>query len=359
MSYFIRNANMFTIASEEALDIQKVLPVGNYTVKQNPMSGQFFLEMVDSFEPMKKLYGNTTKNSDRILRTFMDRPNSTGVMLTGEKGSGKSLLAKTISIDAANQGIPTLIINTPFTGDNFNKFMQDIEQPCVILFDEFEKVYTEQDQEAALTLMDGVFPSRKLFVLTCNDKWRINQHMRNRPGRIYYMIEFAGLDTQFIREYCQDVLIAKNHIDKVCEIAALFEQFNFDMLKALVEEMNRYNETPQDAISMLNAKPEYNNKGTFDVNLVVSGREIPMEELETKAWHGNPLVGNIHVEYDTDPNGLVEDDTVNTWFTKVFTPNDLKKVAAEKGIFTYTNAAGDVLLLSRQKQQTQFNYLAL
>ena len=85
MSYFIRNANMFNIASEEALDIQKVLPVGNYTVKQNPMSGQFYLEMVDSFEPMKKLYGNTTKNSDRILRTYLDRPNSTGVMLTGEK----------------------------------------------------------------------------------------------------------------------------------------------------------------------------------------------------------------------------------------------------------------------------------
>jgi hypothetical protein len=358
MSYFIRNANMFNIASEEALDIQKVLPVGNYTVKQNPMSGQFYLEMVDSFEPMKKLYGNTTKNSDRILRTYLDRPNSTGVMLTGEKGSGKSLLAKTISIEAAKQGIPTLIINTPFTGDVFNKFMQDIEQPTVILFDEFEKVYSEQDQEAALTLMDGVFPSRKLFVLTCNDKWRINQHMRNRPGRIYYMIEFAGLDTEFIREFCQDNLDAKQHIDKVCEIAALFEQFNFDMLKALVEEMNRYGETPQDAISMLNAKPEYNNKGNFDVSLVVNNREIPANELETKVWHGNPLIGSIHIEYDTDPDGLNEDDTVNTWFTKFFTPNDMKKVSAEKGIFSYANAAGDVLLLTRQKTQ-QFNYLAM
>lgn len=358
MSYFIRNANMFNIASEEALDIQKTLPVGNYTVKQNPMSGQFYLEMVDSFEPMKKLYGNTTKNSDRILRTYLDRPNSTGVMLTGEKGSGKSLLAKTISIEAAKQGIPTLIINTPFTGDVFNKFMQDIEQPTVILFDEFEKVYSEQDQEAALTLMDGVFPSRKLFVLTCNDKWRINQHMRNRPGRIYYMIEFAGLDTEFIREFCQDNLDAKQHIDKVCEIAALFEQFNFDMLKALVEEMNRYGETPQDAISMLNAKPEYNNKGNFDVSLVVNNREIPTNELETKVWHGNPLIGSIHIEYDTDPDGLSADDAVNTWNTKFFTPNDMKKVSAEKGIFSYANAAGDVLLLTRQKTQ-QFNYLAM
>ncbi len=34
-------------------------------------------------------------------------------------------------------------------------------------------------------------------------------------------------------------------------------EFNFDMLKALVEEMNRYNETPTDALAMLNAKPEF------------------------------------------------------------------------------------------------------
>jgi len=358
MSYFIRNANTFNIASEEAMDIQKVLPVGNYTVKQHPLSGQFYLEMVDNFEPLKKLYGKTTRHSDRILRTFMDRPNSTGVMLSGEKGSGKSLLAKTISIEAAKQGIPTLIINTPFSGDNFNKFMQDIEQPCVILFDEFEKVYGDGDQEAALTLMDGVFPSRKLFVLTCNDKWRINQHMRNRPGRIFYMIEFTGLDSAFIREYCEDTLNDKSHINKVCEIACLFEEFNFDMLKALVEEMNRYNESPQEAISMLNAKPEYNNKGNFDVKLVVAGREIPDNELSTKTWHGNPLMSTIFVEYDTDPDCKNESDE-DTYFSKMFVSNDLKTVAAEKGIFTFQNADGDVMLMTRQKVKESFNYLAM
>jgi hypothetical protein len=42
-----------------------------------------------------------------------------------------------------------------------------------------------------------------------NDKFKVNQHMRNRPGRIFYMIEYKGLDKQFIREYCQDRLDAK------------------------------------------------------------------------------------------------------------------------------------------------------
>ena len=356
MSYFIRNANTFTIASEEALDIQKALPVGNYTVKQNQMTGQFFLEMVDSFPDIGKLYGKTTRHSERILSTYLSRPNSTGVMLNGEKGSGKTLLAKTISREAAEKGIPTLIINTAFSGDVFNKFMQDIEQPCVILFDEFEKVYTDQDQEAALTLLDGVFPSRKLFILTCNNKWRVNEHMRNRPGRIFYMIDFAGLEAEFIREYCVDVLENKQHIEKIVEISSLFEQFNFDMLKALVEEMNRYNESPQEVLSLLNAKPEYNNKGQFTCELFALKRRISEKELHTKTWSGNPLVQMLHMEFDTDPDDERPDD--DSWFTSVFTPNDIKKVDAQEGKFTYVNEEGDTLVLTRKKE-VGYNYLAM
>ena len=348
MSHFIRNGNIYSVMSEEAMDLQPTLPVGNYTVKRNEMTGQFFLEMVDPFPQVPKLYGDTTRHADRILNTFFDRPNSTGIMLNGEKGSGKTLLAKTLSIEAAKQGVPTIIINAPWNGDAFNKFMQDIEQPCIILFDEFEKVYDQNDQEAALTLLDGVFPSRKLFILTCNDKWRVNEHMRNRPGRIFYMIDFKGLDSNFITEYCQEQLKAKNYIEKIVEIAALFEQFNFDMLKALVEEMNRYNETPQDALKMLNAKPEFNNNGEFECKLVVDGEEVDAR----KKWTGNPLSGAIHFEWDSEP-----ENDVDGWMNLVFTPNHIVKVDASEGRFVY-QMDNAVAILTRAKN-TGYNYLAL
>jgi len=196
-----------------------------------------------------------------------------------------------------------------------------------------------------------------LFVLTCNDKWRINQHMRNRPGRIFYMIDFGGLEHEFIVEYCQDTLINKQYIEKVCAIAALFEQFNFDMLKALVEEMNRYNEAPADAMKMLNAKPEFNNKGNFNVQLFANNKLITEAELETTVWHGNPLSGHVHVEFDTDPEGKLKDTDEITWFTSTFTPNELKSVDPQNGKFGYTNADGDQLVLTRKKE-TNYNYLA-
>lgn len=350
MSYFIRNGQNFHVASEESLNINKTLPIGNYTVKQNPMTGEFFLEMVDAFPQIAKLYGDTTRHAGRILNTFMDRPNSTGVMLNGEKGSGKTLLAKTLSIEGAKLGVPTLIINTPFTGDGFNKFLQDIEQPTIILFDEFEKVFNPDDQEAALTLLDGVFPSKKLFVITCNDKWRVNEHMRNRPGRIYYMLDFKGLEPAFIREYCEDNLNDKTQIDKICEIAALFEQFNFDMLKAVVEEMNRYNETPQQVLSMLNAKPEFNNGGKFECKLFMDGQEVKNDDIR-KEWSGNPLNSQVFFEWDPNPEGD------EPWVEIAFTPNQIVKVDAEEGRFTYQNEKGYICVLTRKKE-TGYNYLA-
>ena len=233
MAYFLKNGNTFRVSSKEAMDLHEKLPAGNYTIAQD-MMGNFYLEQIDDFEIPSKMYGNTLRHTGRIINTFWERPQQTGVLLNGEKGSGKTLLAKNISVELAKQDVPTIVINRDWKGDAFFKLLQDIDQPCVVLFDEFEKVYGREDQEQILTLLDGVFGSKKLYILTCNDKYRIDSHMRNRPGRIFYLLDFKGLDTAFIREYCEDRLNNKQHIDQICGLTSIFGQFNFDMLKALV-----------------------------------------------------------------------------------------------------------------------------
>jgi hypothetical protein len=365
MAYFLKSGNTFAVSSKEAMDLHEVLPAGNYVVKQNPMNKQFYLEQIDSFEIKGKLYGNTTRHADRILNTFKDRGASTGVMLTGEKGSGKTLLTKQISINAALEGIPTIVINAPWCGDNFNSFMQTIDQSCVILFDEFEKVYSKEEQEAILTLLDGVYPSKKLFLLTCNDKWRVDQHMRNRPGRIFYMIDFSGLDTAFVREYCEDNLLNKGHIDAVCNISTIFNQFNFDMLKAMVEDMNRYGETPQEVIKLLNAKPEFSSDVKFDVSLQVKGLDIEITDLSNKVWNGNPLTDEAEItwkNYESDDGDSTQPaNAVNTatrewnWDYACFSPKDLLKVDAQNSKFIFVNEDGERLVLTRSKERV-FHY---
>ena len=307
MTYFLKIGNTYKVSKKEALDLKEKLPAGNYVIKKNEMTGELYLEQIETFDIQGKIYGDTIKRAERILYAFNDRPASTGVMLTGEKGSGKTLLAKMLSFKGYDQGIPTIVINQPWCGESFNAFIQSIEQPVIVVFDEYEKVYDEQDQELMLTLLDGVYPTKKLFVLTCKDKWRVNQHMRNRPGRIFYSLEYKGLEAEFIREYCEDNLKAKEHIEKIIGIAGTFDQFNFDMLKALVEEMNRFNETPQEAMQMLNTKPEYGNEQRYKIKVLINGEEMAETNFEDKEWHGNPLNKRVHVNYK---NYSTEEDAV-------------------------------------------------
>jgi hypothetical protein len=354
MSYFLKSGNTFKVSTKEALDLHDTLPVGTYTVGFDKMTGQFYLESIDSFEIKGKMYGDTTRHADRIVNTFMDRTASTGVMLTGEKGSGKTLLTKRISINARDHGIPTIVINQPWCGEGFNAFMQMIEQPTIVLFDEFEKVYDREDQEKMLTLLDGVYPSKKLFLLTCNDKWRVDSHMRNRPGRIFYMLDFKGLEQEFIREYCEDNLENKKHIDGVCRIAGLFPQFNFDMLKAMVEEMNRYGESPQEVMKMLNTKPEFSEEAKYKVELQVKGVDVIADLLETTEWAGNPLTTRINLDYkvvDKDDNGEDGYD----WENVRFSNTDLKQVDPVTSKFVFMNDSGERLVLTKVKEKA-FHY---
>lgn len=352
MTYYLKQGKSFIVTSKQAMDLHEHLPAGNYTVQNDPARG-LHLEEIDRFTDIKKHYGDNLKHADRIYRTFMDRSQSTGVMLTGQKGSGKSLLAKTLSLAGYNDNVPTIVINAPWHGDNFNKFIQSIEQPTIILFDEFEKVYDSSQQEEILTLLDGVYPSKKLFIITCNDKWRVDFNMRNRPGRIFYMIDFTGLSASFIREYCEDNLKNKSYIDKTCNIASLFTDFNFDMLKALVEEMNRYNEDPADALKLLNAKPEYDVHKKFILTLHVQGKKIELDDDCDTEWSGNPLSASLDVSYKIYTS---KKDDEFTWSSANFVSADIVKIDPNHGIYLFKNRAGDVLTLTKEKTR-EFDYL--
>jgi DNA polymerase III delta prime subunit len=354
MAYFLKNGKSFRVSSKEAMDLHEKLPGGNYAVATD-MFGNFYLESIDDFELPSKLYGNTLRHTDRIINTFKNRPQQTGVLLNGEKGSGKTLLAKNICTELAKEGVPTIVINRDWKGDGFFKLLQDIDQPTIVLFDEFEKVYDNPDQEQILTLLDGVFNSKKLYIMTVNDKWRVNSHMRNRPGRLFYMLDFKGLDQIFIREYCEDRLNETKYIDQICGLTSLFAEFNFDMLKALVEEMNRYNESPSQALEMLNAKPEYDDGAKYEVTLIDNGKEIKTDTVDPNIWRGNPLhVKGVDVGYDPDPD---HDEVDYKEFR--FTPDHLVNLSPQDGKFVFENKGSRLILTRVKEKSSYFDYSAL
>lgn len=382
MSHFIRNGDTYRVSSERALDIVKALPVGNYKICMDP-HGNLFLQNIEPYTPNSKYYGDVLKNTDRILNTFLDRKSgSTGILLFGEKGSGKTLLSKNLSIQAAaKHNIPTITISEPWVGEAFNQFIQSIDQPCIVLFDEFEKVYNKRElQEGLLTLLDGVYPTQKMFVLTTNDAWAVNDYMRNRPGRIFYSIEYKGLDEAFVREYCVDVLKNQDHTNSVVTYSKMFNEFNFDMLKALVEDMNRYNETAADVIRLLNAKPENDRYGgtVYDAVLMYKGFEI--EEYSPKTVSGSPLARTWNFECPDIETLKLNDDSkklhsvlqhgqakdkffyddgapIMAWDVS-FDPNDIVTMTKE-GTYRYVGTESFELILTKQAEKTKFDYTSL
>ena len=354
MTLFSQQGAVWRPHREEALSLKKALPAGNYTVKQDQFK-QFFLETVDPFTVPDRFYGDLVQKTNRIIRTFADRPATTGVLLSGEKGSGKTLLAKNVCYSLAKVGVPTILINTPYVGDEFNAFLQTIEQPAVIFFDEFEKVYKKEIQEYLLTLLDGTFASKKLFLLTCNDQWRIDHHMKNRPGRIYYAMNFNGLAEEFVREYLEENLNYPEHIERTVAITKLFGKFNFDMLQSIVEEMNRYGEAPADVIELLNAKPEQDEGGKYDLAVWYKGERVANENLGKEAIIGNLFhPDGFEVEYRAeDP----DDADHMRWYEDQFTQADF--VNYDKGSGTFVFEKPDIrVALTKAQVATRFSYHA-
>jgi hypothetical protein len=368
MSLFSKSGNVWHPHREAALNLQDRLPAGTYTVKQNQMTQEFYLEAIDSFTLPDRIYGDIARQTNRIIRSFSERPAGTGVLLVGEKGSGKTLLSKNVCMNLQRVGVPTIVINHPWHGDEFNAFIQTIEQPAVILFDEFEKNYKREVQEQLLTLLDGVFPSKKLFMLTCNDQYRIDSHMRNRPGRIYYFVKFAGLGEEFVEEYCQDNLLDTQYIEKIVQISKMYGQFNFDMLQSLVEEMNRFDEDPIAALEMLNAKPEEDGGGKYAVQIIHEGLVYEGKDIdEGSTFTGNPLVNDvdvgIYLRGEGAPGAQDDEDDDNPatenrkYLSLDFTPEDFVRFDPVNGQFVFQNDKA-MCILTRVRERARHNMLA-
>lgn len=330
--HFVRSGNEWDFRYPDTSQRFDRLPPQNYTVAADPLRG-FYLREADPFVLPEKVYGSCRRQADRFLSTFNHRELSTGVLLNGDKGSGKSLTAKLTCVMAAERHqMPTLIVGAPWHGDSFNEFLQQIEQPCVVFIDEFEKTYRDQThQEAMLTLLDGVVPMHKLFLLTVNDSWKVNENMRNRPGRIYYSVPFGGLSEEFVMEYGRDNLVNQEHLQELIQLASLYYRLNFDMLQAVVDESNRYQESPLAAVELLNARPDTDGL-EFRMTCTKNGEELAVgnARLSTHPM----LIQNLRVQVYQRKKGDYE--------TLIFPRSTLAAVSPGQTQFVYRQGGYEV-----------------
>lgn len=235
----------------QSAEISNKLKVGTYTVVQDRDSKSFYLEVTKDMEDSKGLFG-LEERAQRVVKTFLDRKRSTGVLAKGPQGTGKTELVRCISNLLRKRGIPTVLVNGAFRGPEFIQFMTDITDECFVVFDEFEKNFSMSDQNQLLTLFSGVSSGKKLYLLTANDGNSISKYFNSRPGRILYSFTMTGLGPDDIRAYCETHLKNKSHLEDLVAFAQSKVVFTVDMLESVIEEMNRYNESIEDIKEFIN-----------------------------------------------------------------------------------------------------------
>jgi len=226
------------------------IPAGNWIVKVSDMYG-FYLKRMSQFSMPEKVYGDVESFSDKMLQSFNSWDGNLGVLLSGFKGTGKSLLAKRACMKCVEQDIPVLMLAQPFGGTEFISFLDGIRQPCAIFIDEFEKIYLSDghnEQHKLLSILDGTGNSNFLFVLTINDVNKMSEFFLNRPGRIHYKKDFKGMENEMIEEVALDILDDKGRVEDVIRISNYVGDISMDIVVSIVKELNEYPEQTVDGI---------------------------------------------------------------------------------------------------------------
>ena len=240
----VQNGNIIQIF-DNSVTVGDSIPSSTFKVGFSPNKG-FFLESLDEdIFVNHKIYGSHEEKANKVIKRFAGINKNCGVLLSGNKGIGKTTTAKLIAQKGLENGYPVILATEYIPG--ISDFLQSIKQECIIIFDEYDKTFnttqnknsTQDANTEMLTLFDGVQSSKKLFVITCNNLRNISEFLIARPGRILYHFKFNVPQRNEVKEYLEDKLNedAKKYLQDVVRFA-LKTSLNFDCLEAIVFELN-------------------------------------------------------------------------------------------------------------------------
>lgn len=212
-----------------------------YTIIVSRYSEDTSFKICPSLQLPNKVY--TTNQDNKFINKVINSYNilekgTLGVMLSGLKGSGKTVLAKVL---ATKSNLPIIVIDQyihPKILNNTLKKLGDTE--VCVLFDEVDKNGEDYDSNYLLSVLDGVDSTgKKLMVFTANDPDEISEYMKDRCSRIRYWKEFNEIPASLISAVLEDKLDNKKEVKTLTDfIQENFSCISFDNVLSFVNEVN-------------------------------------------------------------------------------------------------------------------------
>ena len=221
---------------------------GIFRIYEQPQTKRLGLEKIDdTFRFDFKIYDLECEDiMSKVIKTwtsdlFRESNKNLGVIFNGLKGTGKTIAAKLL---CNRIGLPVIVISKPV--DSMLEFIQSLHFESIILIDEAEKTFREE-QEVLLKMIDGVYNDmRKLYILTTN-KLSIDENLLGRPGRIRYIKEFSNLSAKAVNDVIDDNLKDASLKEEVLKVVDSLEISTIDILKAIIDECNIMGVVPSDS----------------------------------------------------------------------------------------------------------------
>ena len=123
----IRSGTKYSVY-DNGIETYDQLPVGTYAVGYNQNEGCYLIKRAN-IQVTEKTYGVHNQKAEKVMTAYRNFERSLGVILSGDKGIGKSLFAKKLCENALQADYPVVIIDACLPG--IGRFIESIDQECV------------------------------------------------------------------------------------------------------------------------------------------------------------------------------------------------------------------------------------
>lgn len=353
------------------------LPAKVYTIIFNPMAGFALKEFGTSMPVPEEVFGDTEAKAELMMESYKER-NHLSMMLTGAKGSGKSLLSAVIANKMIENGVPVIIVDEHFDiPDALKDFLYELGN-CFFIFDEFAKNFSEEIQPKMLDFFSGTRAADRGVIIIENHIRQINEFMMDRPGRIRYRFGYGKLPLEVIKQVCDARDVNEQVTKYILEYSSRATTIGMDTVNRIIEETKFQEARITDktsfkrVIEMMNIPQDYSfeyelvevqyNKESFTDSCFPS-MNIQVHSVGSNflGMEHHPLVKAMLADnnkwlqqqikaqtYDIDVEGSDETKTVTDWDDIYF--NCVKPVFSNGGDKVFTHKESGLSFVVRIKE---------
>ncbi len=218
-----------------------------------------------------KIYGDLGRKALRIWNTYADSSGSEGVLLIGDKGTGKTELTNILATIGLRNGLSVLQVREIKATTAVIRFLASLTNTVIVL-DEFGKVFGTKEQEQMLTLLSDK-SSKNLYAIADNELYGISKYIQDRISRIRYYYNFSKVDVSVVEEMCGDYNVSPEFREQLLLLHGRAVKFSVDQLHGLISEhINHPYDHVDTLVNVLNL-PALRTVRKYKVDTVISAED--------------------------------------------------------------------------------------